>query len=319
MAYAGELPWHGLGTKVSNDLTPREMLVAAGLDWTVSKRPVRYDATVQVDPQDASKGKERKSFSVDNIRVLIRDTDGQYLDTVGANWKPLQNEEAFDFFREFVDAGNMEMHTAGALRDGRFVWALARIKNEIVLPGNDTLLPYLLFTNPHKFGNSIDVRFTAIRVVCNNTLTAALGSGSTEHRVRVSHRRDFDKAQVQETLGLANDQFIRFAEAAQMLQQRKYTDETVVDFVRRVFPVTTAKADSKKELSLPAKRVLEVLETQPGAELAPGSWWNAFNAVTFHTDHRQGRSADNRLYSAWYGPNQTRKVEALKIALEMAA
>ena len=33
MAYAGQTPWHGLGQKVSNDLTPQEMLVAAELDW----------------------------------------------------------------------------------------------------------------------------------------------------------------------------------------------------------------------------------------------------------------------------------------------
>ena len=39
MAFAGEVPWHGLGTKVSSDMTPNQMLVKAGLDWTVSKRP----------------------------------------------------------------------------------------------------------------------------------------------------------------------------------------------------------------------------------------------------------------------------------------
>ena len=37
MAYAGELPWHGLGTKVSNDLTPFQMQQKAGLDWVVYK------------------------------------------------------------------------------------------------------------------------------------------------------------------------------------------------------------------------------------------------------------------------------------------
>ena len=42
MAYAGQVPWHGLGQKVEHTLTPEEMLKAAGLDWTVSKRPVYY-------------------------------------------------------------------------------------------------------------------------------------------------------------------------------------------------------------------------------------------------------------------------------------
>ena len=39
MAYAGEVPWHGLGTPVSNDLTPNQMMVKAGLDWSVNKVP----------------------------------------------------------------------------------------------------------------------------------------------------------------------------------------------------------------------------------------------------------------------------------------
>ena len=35
MAYAGKVPWHGLGEKVEDTLTPEEMLVKAGLDWCI--------------------------------------------------------------------------------------------------------------------------------------------------------------------------------------------------------------------------------------------------------------------------------------------
>jgi hypothetical protein len=62
-----------------------------------------------------------------------------------------------------------------------------------------------------------------------------------------------------------------------------------------------------------------LLETQPGADLAPGTWWNAFNAVTFAVDHKLGRAADSRLHSAWFGDNARHKSEAMEIALEMAA
>ena len=43
MAYAGQVPWHGLGTEVSNDLSVEEMLYAAGLDWRVRKEPTFYE------------------------------------------------------------------------------------------------------------------------------------------------------------------------------------------------------------------------------------------------------------------------------------
>ena len=73
-----------------------------------------------------------------------------------------------------------------------------------------------------------------------------------------------------------------------------------------------------EKLPRTAKAAYDVLETQPGANFAEGSYWQAFNAVTYLTDHELGRSADTRLQSAWYGVNQQRKVRAMNLALEMA-
>ena len=56
---------------------------------------------------------------------------------------------------------------------------------------------------------------------------------------------------------------------------------------------------------------MEHLDTQPGANFAQGSFWNAFNTVTYMTDHIQGRSNDGRLTSSWYGRNRRVKLKAL--------
>jgi hypothetical protein len=72
------------------------------------------------------------------------------------------------------------------------------------------------------------------------------------------------------------------------------------------------------DLSRSAQRTFDVLETQPGAEMAMGSWWNAVNAVTYMTDHELGRSNDTRMQSAWFGSNQAKKLKAMNLALEMA-
>jgi hypothetical protein len=82
--------------------------------------------------------------------------------------------------------------------------------------------------------------------------------------------------------------------------------------------VLTTKAESEKVLSKSAERALEVIETQPGAEFGRGTWWQAFNAVTYMTDHEIGRSVDSRLTSAWYGANKNLKTKALETAVEMA-
>jgi hypothetical protein len=137
--------------------------------------------------------------------------------------------------------------------------------------------------------------------------------------VKVSHRRDFDAELVKETLGVAKNKLQDYKEMAQYLSQKRYTNESIVEYFTRVFPVISSKEASRKELSKSAKLALEeVLAGQPGAELGEGSFWQAFNTVTYMTDHLIGRSADTRLQSAWYGANQGLKTRALETAMEMA-
>jgi hypothetical protein len=189
------------------------------------------------------------------------------------------------------------------------------VKESFELFKGDVVESYLLFTNPHKFGQSIDVRFTPIRVVCNNTLTLSL-SKDVDRMVKKSHRTEFDSASVKEQLGIATDKLAKYKEMAQFLGSKRYTGESL-----KVFPVLVynkEKGPQRKELSKSATRALEVIGLQPGANFAEGSWWQAFNAVTYLTDHEIGKTADSRLNSAWFGPNKNLKVKALETAVEMA-
>lgn len=298
MAYAGEVPWHGLGIKVPADLAPAQMLEAAGLDWTISKVPAY--ATVGGKQVDIGRA------------ALVRDSDNSILDVVGDDWNPIQNHEAFEFFNEFIAAGDMEMHTAGSLRDGQIVWALAKVKESFELFKGDQVDSYLLFSNFHRYGFSTDVRFTPIRVVCNNTLTLSLNQ-KVENSVKISHRTEFNADITKEMLGIAKDKLVKYKEMASFLGSKKAKDEDIVQYFNRIFP-----AGTKKELSRKADRALEILHTQPGAEYAEGTWWQPFNAITYLTDHELGRTTDTRMQSAWYGYNKGLKTKALELAVEMA-
>lgn len=304
MAYAGELPWHGLGKAVPNDLSPEQMLVAAELDWTVQKHP----AFVNV-------GGENKNVG---WSALVRSTDNRILDVVSDEWNPIQNSEAFEFFHEYCLNGDMEMHTAGSLRNGQIVWALAKVNESFELFKGDKVDSYLLFTNPHRFGQCIDIRFTPIRVVCNNTLTLSLNQKS-DRVIKKNHRSLFDAGKVKEELGIATQKLAKYKEMATFLGSKRYTDGTVKDYFREVFPTLSKNKENDSDtMSRGARAAAAVLETQPGANFAEGSWWQAFNAVTFLTDHKIGRSADTRLQSAWFGPNKNLKIRALETALEYA-
>lgn len=302
MAWAGEAPWHGLGKQVPEDLTPEQMLEAADLNWKVRK--------VKLTGQWGTKRiKTNKS-------ALIREEDAKVLSVVSNDWNPVQNHEAFDFFDQFVKAGHLKMNTAGALRGGRIVWALAEIKDGFELFKGDEVKSYFLFTVPHVYGRSTDLRHTPTRVVCSNTLRMALGKQS-EESLQLNHRKPFDREQAMELLGLAHRNLDAYREVAEFLGKRAAKLEDVKRYFSTVFPVSgDAK---KKEESTAAGRLVELLETQPGAEFARGTWWQAFNAVTFYVDHEKGKTADTRLDSAWFGGGARKKAKALDLARQFAA
>jgi phage/plasmid-like protein (TIGR03299 family) len=293
-------PWHGLGTPVGDDMTPQEMMKAAGLDWSVEK----VKTFINYNGKQVETGQQ----------ALVRSTDGKILTQVGPGWNPVQNEAAFEFFTDFVSKGDMVMDTAGSLKDGRIVWALADVRDGFSLFGGDEVKGYLLFSNPHQYGKSIDVKFVLTRVVCNNTIAIALNEKG-QPAVRVNHRSVFDAERVKELLGLSHRKVETFKEAAEFLGSKQYGQKDLEKYFGAVFGEST-KED--KLLSPTAERALQVVETQPGAEFKRGSFWQMFNAVTYLTDHELGRSNDTRMTSAWFGANAKRKVDALNLAVEMA-
>lgn len=308
MAYAGEVPWHGLGTKVNDDLSPNQIMVKAGLDWQVDKVPTY----ARVGEIEVPTGQE----------ALVRSSDNKVLTQVGKNWYPVQNEEAFEFFSEYCLAGDMSMETAGSLRDGKMVWGLAKVKESFDIGKNDQVDSYLLFANPHEYGKSIDIRFTPIRVVCNNTLSMALASVKNQG-AKLNHRKVFDADHVKETMGLASEKFSQYKDVAQFLASKNFSAKALVQYYNEVFPRTyqgkkPVTVEKFEDLSTTGQDAYSVLETQPGAEMGAGTWWQALNSVTYLTDHKMGREADSRMASAWFGRNQTRKIKAVEKAVEYA-
>jgi phage/plasmid-like protein (TIGR03299 family) len=321
MAYAGEVPWHGLGTRVGEDLSPLEIMGVAGLDWSVEKRDVFY-----VDAKNEYSRATKK-------QALVRSSDGAYLDIVSDDWVPVQNIDALTFFDEYVAAGGMSMHTAGSLKDGKIIWALAKVNESFDLfGGNDVVDSYLLLSNPHQFGRGVDVRFTPVRVVCNNTLSLSL-EGKAALGISMNHRAEFDAERVKEALNEAHDKMEKYKEMATFLTEKRYTQESLFEYFARVFPKTSgetienfsetlsrwvSEAGSVKTLSRNAATALETIDIQPGAEYGEGTWWQAYNTVTFMTNHVVGRSTDTRMQSTWFGSNRNKNVEALGMALDFA-
>ncbi len=308
MAYAGQSPWGDIGTQVSNDLSPQQIMEKADLNWSVDKVQTYADYQGEKIPT--------------GMEALVRSSDNKILTQVGKNWEPCQNETAFEFFNEYCLEGGMDMESAGSLKGGKMVWALAKIKESFDVVKGDQVDSYLLFSNPHEYGKSIDVRFTPIRVTCMNTLAMAI-KGSAVNGMKVNHRKAFDPVMVKQTMGIAHEKFEQYKEVAQFLSKKRFTADSLIQYYNEVFPRTYKGKDevivnAYDDLTTNGQKAFDVLQSQPGANFAQGSWWQALNSVTYLTDHVMGREADSRMTSSWFGANANRKAVAVSKAIEFA-
>lgn len=308
MAYAGAKPWHGLGVNVEDTITVDEMVKAAGLDWGVETRPI-FD-------QD---GNEIKSH-----KAITRDQDGRVFDICGNRYVPVQNTEAFEFFREFVEAGDAKMETAGSLHDGKYVWGLANLGEGFKVgkgKSADEVKGYVLVGCPHQQGKSLIIKFTPIRVVCNNTLTMAIKSSASSTRkgvvmpeVRRTHRSTFDMEAVQaakEQLGIAREQLHEFQEIAETLKSMKMSEEDHIEVLAPIFSGKHELDDIKAGKRPPRlQAILDALQTAPGAD--PDTAWGTLNAVTYWADHVAARSTDKRLQNSWFGKTGNQKIQVME-------
>ena len=327
IAYAGRVPWHGLGHQVEDGMTPEEMMIAADLNWDVSKRPA-----YTIKEPAWHEGVEL--LSCPDNHFVVRDTDNKILSPCGNDYVPFQNKEVMSFFKKFVANSSMKMHTAGSLKEGKEIWGLAKLKDNFTLAGGDKVEGYLLIHSPHVAGKALTIKFTPVRVVCNNTLTYAINHSSNRGTFRILHLQMFDdeiKRAAEEALGLSQAAINEYKEQAEFLSTKRYTNLELQHYIAELFQpqllVDRAKEGVRKEVpmddqfSATANSLYELVDTQPGAELSSskGTWWGAFNVVTFYFDHRRRESMQGgRLHSAWFGTGAHKKVRALNKALEYA-
>ena len=225
MAYAGEVPWHGLGEPVSNEMSAVEMMKAAGVDWEVQLTANHY-------PPD------HEHFAgkpVKDSHFIERTSDGSILGeyVAGTQYKTFQNKDLFEFFAPFIDDGSMFLHTAGSLFGGRKVWCMATTNEGFTLGQDDQVHNNLLFTIAHTGTNANSALLTPIRVVCNNTMRLALQSN--DDIVTHNHKVPFDAEAMKVALGISSENFGKFEELAKAMAKKVLKGEEEIEFFKYVF------------------------------------------------------------------------------------
>jgi phage/plasmid-like protein (TIGR03299 family) len=318
MAFVGETPWHGLGQSVTKGASIGVWAKEAGMAWQAEEAPVNF-----IDQDD-------EEHLADGYKMLYRnDTKGQ-LAIVGDGYEVVQPMQVLEFFRDMTEHGGWWIHTAGVLKGGRKIWAMATNGDHANVGKGDGITRNLLLATSLDGSMRTVAMETTVRVVCNNTLTLALGK-DMKSQIATSHRSMFNPELVKRALGVNVDSFKLFMEQARELADTPIALTDARDALRTIFKVEQKKPATDlswlgnlallgiKEENKDPRSVARILELFAGdgmgsqLKTAKGTKWGLLNAITEHIDHEMGRSQDTRLDAAWFGRGAAIKQEAVDL------
>jgi phage/plasmid-like protein (TIGR03299 family) len=312
MMYVNEKPWHGLGTRVEKELTGADALKAAGLDWTVSKHEVMHPAIP---------GKGTGFYTV------MRD-DTKAIFDVGASksFKVFQNKVLADFGDALVATKEAKYHTAGALGQGEKVWMMAKMPKEIRIKGTDDVTEqFLLLTNGHDRGGKFQALLTPIRVVCQNTLNAALGQARDVYSL-IHYGQDTTPSveDARKILGMASKRFREAGEVYNALAAKVLHRATITGILNALIPLRD-EGDTEDKIFRKAhhENILALFEDNDRNAFPKiaGSAWAFYNGITRYVDFHKNPFGNpekvapiaDRASSILYGADAQLKRRALDL------
>lgn len=306
MAYVGEEPWHGLGQKLTRGAALDVWTREAGLDFTVRMGQLSYET-------EAEEGLGVAYEEWLGKNVLYRTDTRRPLGFCSPKYQIVQPAEVLGFFKKLLSANKCTIETAGSLMGGRKIWALAKMsEGDVVLKG-DVVRPYLLLATSFDGTLATVAKFTAVRAVCNNTVTLALNE-KTKTAVRTTHNFKFNPEATRQELGieLGLSAFESWLQSAKALAAKPLNGEAADATLQRIFRVEDEDAPDWRE-GYGYKRIMRLFEGEAiGAQLTGGqTGWALFNAVTQWVDHERGHGADTRLNAAWFGIGERIKMRAM--------
>ena len=272
--------WHMLGTVVEDDnLTVADAMRLAYLDgWNVHLEPLMVPVGDDTD---------LRFIGVPGMSATVRTNpfDRSTFDALGVvsnNYAVAQVEDVAEFAQNVADEG-LVVDAAGSLNGGRRYFFTFRLPTTIDVGGADPIQTFFMVASSHDGSLANTGIVTPVRVVCQNTLTASLGT-QTEQRFSFRHVGEGLKGKVDEARQAIGTVFAAQDEWAQNAAEWLDREVTAAEFdkiVTGLFPldedapaVTITRTEEKRD----TYRILyEVAPTQANIR---GTAWAALMAAT---------------------------------------
>lgn len=282
IAEAGkQTAWHQLGTIIPQDGELRvedAMKLAHLTNWNVRKMPVTTqvgDLTLEVPD----------TFAVVRDNPFVR-SRVDVLGTVGNYYQPFQNERHAELLNELVDQANAHVVTAGSLNDGKKIFITMKLPEAMMIGGEDRVDLYIIATNSHDGSSKFEFLVSPVRVVCQNTLTAAYREAKSRFGIRHTKNGEGKIAQAREALGLTWKYVEKFEADAERMIQEALTDTQFEEIVRGLYP--EPEEDKKRAHTLweaKFEAIVETYQEDSTQDAIKGTHWAGYQSITRFLDH----------------------------------
>ena len=294
-AARGEKAWHGLGQYVSEAMTSEQAIELGGLNYTVEKRPLY------------APGWAGTMVEAEGHYANVRTDNNDILGIVKGRYKIVQNKDAFGFFDAIIDKGEAIFETAGALGKGERIFVTAKLPEDMLVHG-ERVEKYIMLTNSHDGTSTIIAGFTPIRVVCNNTLTAALKN--LDNKVSISHTASAESRlkEASRVMGIASKYMDEVNMTFESMTTRKLSDLEMKYFIEAVMKNGIKEDKSDKEASTRMKNLVDqvysfaITHPTQTTEAAYRTLWGAYNGISgYYNFLKDYKNADQKMKDMNYG------------------
>lgn len=278
-ATANELAWHKLGQLVPNRMTTYEALLYGHLDYMVERTPLY----AEIDGVYKDIKNSYVTYRTDTNTILCK--NGKSLTK---QYEIIQNRDAFIFFDSIIDKNEAIIETVGALGDGELIFITAKLPETYITP-NDVVDNYLFLTKGHDGSMSVKIAFTPVRIVCNNTLSAALQKNT--HSLTIRHGASAkERLQVaHQVMGISKKNIELTTDVYTLMTKKHISDFTKKEYFKKVFlnaEELMRLNDNNFKLSVRKENILNEVNDYSfngiGQDMKStrGTVWGAYNTIT---------------------------------------
>ncbi|MEJ2881515.1 DUF932 domain-containing protein [Pedobacter sp. GR22-6] len=331
-----EKAWHGLGQIIEQYPNSCEAIQFAGLNFEVEKRPLftcnteNFEIFNDVEVDEHMNDFEPGILLPDFFATVRTDTD-QVLGLVGKDYSVVQNTEAFGFFDSIVGGGTgIKYETAGCLGSGQVTFITAKLPDYIRVGREDLIEQFLFLTSSHDGSGSISIAFTPVRIVCENTLNAALRHKSNCIKIRHMANATDKLRQAHQMLGLSNSLAIEMEAIYNRWSRVRINDPELKRLIQLAMVpnrevLEKLKAGQDEQLSTQYNNIIEnvyeyALSSPSQQEVTTrGTVFGAYNAVTgYFQNVRNYKDTEAKFKSIMTGTASARTQSAFDLCMDFA-